>query len=543
MHLALYRKYRPRTFSEVISQPHITITLQNQIKSGNIAHAYLFTGSRGTGKTTCAKILSKAVNCLSPEKMGGNPCCECEACKSADSSPDIQEIDAASNNSVDDVRVLRDEAGYLPSELKYKVYIIDEVHMLSGSAFNALLKTLEEPPPHVIFILATTEIHKIPATVLSRCQRYEFSRINSEESAETLIKIAQSENITLEKDAALLIARLSDGGMRDALSLLDVAVSENDTVTQQIIRDCAGIAGKEHLFAIADAVANRDIKSVLTVTAGLYAKSKDPARLIDELIQHFRNLMILKIMPGDVSLLTVLNEEVPDYEKQSGLFSVQQIMNIMDKLEECLRLKGRKVETEICLMRLCVDSPTTVAANPQINAVNTPPPPPVQALPTPTPLSPPPPPPPSPTVAAIPTPPPVTPPPITADAPFTQWQEVLDKLDPFKAAMLEEAKTGISGNVVIIFGGATMRYFFENPDNSAILERAAREVTGKDMKVVFEQSESAAFEAVMTPPTVAKVPTAETAEAVPTVPTPAKVAKIDKFLDDVKSSGVQLVIQ
>ncbi|MCL2036907.1 MAG: DNA polymerase III subunit gamma/tau [Oscillospiraceae bacterium] len=529
MHLALYRKYRPKTFAEVISQPHITITLQNQIKSGNIAHAYLFTGSRGTGKTTCAKILAKAVNCT--DSKDGNPCMECESCKSADKSPDIREIDAASNNGVDDVRVLREEAGYLPSELKYKVYIIDEVHMLSNQAFNALLKTLEEPPSHVIFILATTEVHKILPTVLSRCQRYEFNRINSEESAETLMKIASTEGFTLEKDAALLIARLSDGGMRDALSLLDVAVADNTVITQEIVRDSAGIAGKEHLFAIADAVANKEAGAALSVISGLYAKSKDPTRLIDELLQHFRNLMIIKIMPGDFSLMTVLKEEIPEYNRQAGLFTIGSILNNIDKLEECLRLKGRKVEAEICLMKMCLaeGAEQPVQMIQPVQPVRPPVQPPIQPVQSP---------------IAPPAPPTSPEPPLTVGErkPFAEWQSILVRLaqvDRFKAAMLEESVAGVSSNVIIVQGAETMGFFFENPGNSAILERVVREVTQRDYKVIFEVIE-VKQEPQAKPTLEGLSPLQNNLTAAPEIQTES--SKIQQFLNDVKSAGVQLQI-
>ncbi|MCL1788985.1 MAG: DNA polymerase III subunit gamma/tau [Oscillospiraceae bacterium] len=529
-YLALYRKYRPQTFSEVISQPHITITLQNQIKSGQIAHAYLFTGSRGTGKTTCAKILAKAVNCVGNDA----PCLTCESCLAADNSPDIQEIDAASNNGVEDIRALREEAGYLPSELKYKVYIIDEVHMLSTSAFNALLKTLEEPPPHVIFILATTEIHKIPATVLSRCQRYEFNRINSEESAAALIEIASKEGITLEKDAALLISRLSDGGMRDALSLLDVAAADSGKsslpVTQQIVRDCAGIAGKEHLFAITDAIANGDGKTALTVTSELYAKSKDPTRLIDELLQHFRNLMIAKLMPNDFSLLTVLQEEIPEISRQAELFSIETMMDCLDKLEDCIRLKGRKVEAEICLMRLCVERSKPATANP--------PPKPVPVVESPAPIAPPP-----PLVPPLPQPLPPIPPPVSAelsaereipspiqrvkDDDFSQWQTVLEKLDAYKAAMLEETFAAVSENTLIVTGNANLGFFFENVDNLTAVEKAVYDTTGKGYKISFNCTDSAGNEGIV-PPITEK---------------PNETTRIDQFLTDVEQAGIQLSIK
>ena len=226
IYLALYRKYRPKTFEDVVSQPHITTTLKNEIMTGKTAHAYLFTGSRGTGKTTCAKILSMAVNCE-------NPCMECETCRNIDQGAtlDVVEIDAASNNGVDDVRQLREEAVYSPSQCKYRVYIIDEAHMLSAGAFNALLKIMEEPPPHVKFILATTEVHKVPVTILSRCQRFDFRRIRTEDIEARLLWIAGKEPFTLSPDAAALIAKLADGGMRDALALLDQCASFSSDIT------------------------------------------------------------------------------------------------------------------------------------------------------------------------------------------------------------------------------------------------------------------------------------------------------------------------
>ncbi|MDR0197264.1 MAG: DNA polymerase III subunit gamma/tau [Oscillospiraceae bacterium] len=491
MYLALYRKYRSKTFSDVISQPHITTTLQNQVKSGQVAHAYLFTGSRGTGKTTCAKILAKAVNCLSPKD--GSPCLECESCLLADGSTDISEIDAASNNSVDDVRALRDEAVYLPTELKYKVYIIDEAHMLSASAFNALLKTLEEPPQHVIFILATTESHKIPATVLSRCQRFEFNRINAEESALLLTEVAEKEGLTLEKDAALLISGLSDGGMRDALSLLDVAASEGGVITREVVRDCAGIAGKEHLFAVTDAIANGDGKSALEVVSALYSRSKDPSRLVDELIRHFRNLMIIKLMPDDCSLLTALPEELPDYKKQAGLFSLGETIRCLEDLEDCLRLRGRRVEAEICLMKMCLSKGEPVRETPAPPVVpRAKAPPETFAAPaafaasaaseTPLPFPPPKP-------SAFPEPAPQAAHFVTGEK-FGEWERVLEKLDAYRASMLEEADARLSGRTVVITGNPVLEYFFDNEENAAALTAAVREVTGSDLRVVFERGEA-----------------------------------------------------
>lgn len=356
MYLALYRKYRPRTFADVISQPHITTTLTNQLKNGQISHAYLFTGSRGTGKTSCAKILAKAVNCLSP--VDGNPCLECEACLSIENgASDITEIDAASNNGVDDVRALRDEVMYSPVSCKYRVYIIDEVHMLSVAAFNALLKTIEEPPEHVIFILATTESHKVPATILSRCQRFEFHRIDMSDSAKRLCGIAKAENVSLDEDAALLIARLSDGGMRDALSLLDQCISQSSRITVETVRDCAGVVGNDHLFSLAESIIACDAASALNKLGDLYNRSKDPARLVEELIIHFRNLMMIKVMPDQAGKITLIREEADAYVSRCAKMSLEQIMRSLSILEDGLNLisrsKQRKTQAEMCFIRLC----------------------------------------------------------------------------------------------------------------------------------------------------------------------------------------------
>lgn len=365
MHLALYRKYRSATFDEVISQEHITTTLKNQIKSGTPAHAYLFTGSRGTGKTTCAKLMAKAVNCLSP--VDGNPCGECESCKAiAAGCPDIIEMDAASNNGVDDVRALRDEVMYAPTVCKYKVYIIDEVHMLSASAFNALLKTIEEPPPHVIFILATTEIHKVPATIASRCQQFRFSRIDVEESTKRLCEIAQKENVKLTEDAARLISRLSDGGMRDAVSLLDQCISVSNDIDEQTVRTTAGIAGTDHLFALAECVREHSAAEALKIIDELHDQSKDLMLLLDELLSHFRNLCMLTATNNDFSLIPAGSGARNDLARQAGEFTLGEIMRCMDILQDCIaktpKTAKRKTVVEMCLIRLCtprLDSDTS----------------------------------------------------------------------------------------------------------------------------------------------------------------------------------------
>ena len=358
MYLALYRKYRPRTFRDVISQEHITRTLQNQLQTGQLAHAYLFTGTRGTGKTTCAKILAMAVNCEHP--VDGNPCLECESCKKiAEGSTDIVEMDAASNNSVDDVRQLRDEIVYTPIDVKYKVYIIDEVHMLSPSAFNALLKTIEEPPSHIIFILATTDVHKVPATILSRCQRYQFRKIDPKDSAERLAEVAKQENALLHYDAAALLTRLADGAMRDALSLLDQCISASNEVTLQVVKDCCGVAGSDALFAISVAAAVNDSAAALKTVDELIRNSKDMTRFIDELTVHYRNLMLLKVTP-DSDLVAMLPEEKSLYSQQLEQYSLPMIMRCLDILTGCLddinRMKQTsqlRIMVEMVMLRLC----------------------------------------------------------------------------------------------------------------------------------------------------------------------------------------------
>ena len=355
MYLALYRKYRPQTFDDVISQEHITTTLKNQLKSKQTSHAYLFTGSRGTGKTTCAKILAKAINCMETED--GNPCLKCSACLSvADETPDIVEIDAASNTGVDSVRALKEEAVYTPLSCKYKVYIIDEVHMLSTAAFNALLKLIEEPPAHVVFIFATTETHKIPATILSRCQRFDFRRIDIEDSKKRLMEIAEKEGNTLDEEAAFLISRISDGGMRDALSLLDQCFAADSHVTEAVVRSCSGISGTGHLFSVADAVIEKDCTSAINILDELVQKSKSPVRFMEELIAHYRILMLLKA-GAERSVLRISADEENKYRKQNEKYSMESILRAISILTEAItgknRMKNEQLCCEMCLIRLC----------------------------------------------------------------------------------------------------------------------------------------------------------------------------------------------
>lgn len=357
MYQVLYRKWRPKVFSDVVGQPQVTVTLKNELTAGRIAHAYLFTGSRGTGKTTCAKILAKAVNCLHP--VDGDPCGECEICRGVDSGSvmDIVEIDAASNNGVDNIRSLREEANFTPAAAKYRVYIIDEVHMLSTGAFNALLKTLEEPPAHVIFILATTEVHKLPATILSRCQRFDFRRIPPQEIADRLSYVAQQEQAEMEPQAALLIARLADGALRDALSLLDQCLGRSKSVTVDVVNETAGLVGREHLYELTEAIRQNDSARALELIDELYNGSKDMARLCEELSAHFRNLMLIKTMKDAHTMVVVSDAEYEKLTKQALSVPLSAILHGMDTmqaaLEKMFRGGDRRMELEMAMIRLC----------------------------------------------------------------------------------------------------------------------------------------------------------------------------------------------
>lgn len=357
MYRALYRKWRPQTFSDVVGQKHITRTLENELKANKLAHAYLFTGSRGTGKTSCAKILAKAVNCENP--IDGNPCNECEVCRGIDSGAilDVVEIDAASNNGVDNIRDLREEANYTPVRAKYRVYIIDEVHMLSVGAFNALLKTLEEPPEHVKFILATTEVHKLPATILSRCQRFDFKRIEPEDIAERIFTVAAGEGFSVEREAAMLIARIADGGMRDALSLLDQCAGQSDNVTAELVGNVAGLTGREYLFNLADCILNSDCAKALSILNELHNSSCDMERLCTQLIDHYRNLMIIRSVNRPEGLIVCTSDELKLLETQALKYTLENIMYILGVLEDTAanlrRGLNRRIETEMAFVRLC----------------------------------------------------------------------------------------------------------------------------------------------------------------------------------------------
>ena len=357
MYRALYRKWRPQVFSDVYGQSHITETLMNEISTGRLSHAYLFTGSRGTGKTTCAKILSKAVNCLNPQN--GSPCNECKICKGIDDGSilDVTEIDAASNNSVDNIRDLRDEVNFTPAAAKFRVYIIDEVHMLSSGAFNALLKTLEEPPEHVLFILATTEVQKLPATILSRCQRFDFRRIPPEEISKRLIEVAKNEELQLDDDAALLIARVSDGALRDALSILDQCAGYNEPITIKTVGNAAGLLGKDYLFEISDAILREDSASILNIIDRLHTSSCDMERLMSELVNHFRNIMMTKTAKTPEKFIVCTPDELERYKESADKMTYGSVLYIMETLcKEASQLKysaHQRAQTETALIRLC----------------------------------------------------------------------------------------------------------------------------------------------------------------------------------------------
>ncbi|MGN1090664.1 MAG: DNA polymerase III subunit gamma/tau [Huintestinicola sp.] len=357
MYQALYRKYRPVTFDDVISQSHITTTLKNQIVSGKTAHAYLFTGSRGTGKTTCARIFAKALNC--ENSSDGNPCNCCDICRDADNFAlsDIIEIDAASNGSINDARELREAAVYTPERCRYKVYIIDEVHMLSKDAFNALLKIIEEPPAHVKFIMATTELHKVLPTILSRCQRFDFMRIKTDDISARLMSIADTEGITLDSEAAALIAKTADGGMRDALSILDRCIAFSENITAEVVSEAAGIAGREYLFSLAECIINGEPAKALDMITELYDRSKDMQRLCEELITQFRNIMIAISAPDRTGIIVCLPSELETIKRIASQTTLEKVLYCLDELGSCAermsRSLSKRVDMEMCIIKMC----------------------------------------------------------------------------------------------------------------------------------------------------------------------------------------------
>ncbi len=358
MHQALYRKWRPQTFEDVCGQEHITSILQYEAQNGALSHAYLFCGSRGTGKTTCAKILAKAVNCHNPQN--GSPCGKCEACLSIDngSTTDVLEMDAASNNGVDNIRDIRDEVVYSPSSMKYRVYIIDEVHMLSASAFNALLKTLEEPPEHVIFILATTELQKLPATIISRCQRFDFRRIATDVLVDRLTYIAKEENITLDAEAARLLAKLAQGGMRDAISLLELCAGGGRAVTPEVVAETVGITGREAMIDTVRAVAGSNYDALFEQIAAVVRSSKDISVFWQDLISIWRDMLILKTTQNAVAYLDLTDHEAEQMQEITAFFRKETLIRHCRLLEDAhfAMLKSnavKRVIAEMTLVRMC----------------------------------------------------------------------------------------------------------------------------------------------------------------------------------------------
>ncbi|MBR4628552.1 MAG: DNA polymerase III subunit gamma/tau [Ruminococcus sp.] len=496
MYKALYRKWRPMTFDDVISQQHTTDTLKNQIISGKTAHAYLFTGSRGTGKTTCARILAKAVNCRNMKD--GNPCLECDICRDADSGAltDIVEIDAASNNGVDNIRDLRDAAVYTPDRGAYKVYIIDEVHMLSPGAFNALLKIMEEPPPYVKFILATTEIHKVPATIASRCQRYDFRRIKAEDIAARLKYIAQQEDISLTDDGAAMIAKLADGGMRDAVSLLDQCSVCAEVIDAAAVSDTAGIAGRDHLYDMLEAINSSDTAKALSITGNLYNMSKDLSRLCEELIAQLRNIMLLKASPENAaSLIVCMPDELERLKALAAAADLGTVMARLNALQECRermqKVMNKRVEFEMALIRLCgnLSAPAVNTDNSEVlekirkleermasvrNAPQT------GGAPA------------APEVLTARNPAPDTEPQPTVDirklrpedlVPCDRWEEIMEefrKINPAVAGSLDGSTAATAGNIIFIT--SQNRFFitlFKNKENAVPLSETISRVLGQ----------------------------------------------------------------
>ena len=538
MYRALYRKWRPQRFEDVVGQRAIVTALKNQITANRVGHAYLFTGVRGTGKTTCAKIFAKAVNCLHP--VNGDPCGECEICRGIDNGSilDVVEMDAASNNGVDDIRDLRDETAYTPSACKYKVYIIDEVHMLSTAAFNALLKTLEEPPAHVIFILATTEIQKVPATILSRCQRYDFTRIGPEDIARRVEYIAGEEKLELTPDGAELIARLADGALRDALSILDTCAGVTAKIDADVVRRMAGVTDRSYLFRISDALEAQDGAAALAQLAQLRQQSVDVKRLTEELIAHYRALM-LAALPGGQTLLSGVSpeEEALYLEKGPQLGqreAIRAIRALGSALEHMTRGSDQRIELELALFSLSEPPqqmqavpvqavPARAAAQPAVvqpfasapaaqpfasaparpapTAEPTPAQPreavPVQQTETPLPWEEPP-----ASVEQPAAPEPVQQPSVppvqekTADpvpgksdktvqegiAPFPYWEQVVQQLqekDPMLYTYLRKSKAYFDGTRVLIDGGKTFRDFIRaNKDSQRLIKKLIANVSG-----------------------------------------------------------------
>ncbi len=468
LYQALYRKWRPKTFDDVIGQTHVTETLKNEVKSGRISHAYLFTGSRGTGKTSCAKILSKAINCLNPQK--GNPCGECEICKSIEQENilDIVEIDAASNNGVENIRSMREEVVFSPTKSKYRVYIVDEVHMLSTGAFNAFLKILEEPPPHVVFILATTEIHKLPTTIVSRCQRFDFHRLSPDDISERIKYICEKENIKIDNEAVNIISVCADGAMRDALSILDQCANAcNRDINENSVRQILGISGIEYLSEIYGHIKSGNAKECIKSINKMYVQSKSMDRFCKELLEYFRDLMILKITKKTVnsSLKSIDSSEL----------DLNKILYSLDVLQESYKNINagvdKKIEMEIALVKICenqsqnhIISPDSKIKKVESVEYNKPPPPPF--------------------------------PPIsniveekTDENTFLQWNEILENLKNNSSMKslyisLKNSQAYISGDYVLIDSKNDLAFeLLRQSKYRAEIRSIVKDITGKQYKL------------------------------------------------------------
>ncbi len=505
MYQALYRKWRPRTFSDVCGQDTVTTALKNELQTGRLSHAYLFTGCRGTGKTTCAKILAKAVNCLHP--VDGDPCNECAICRGIDDGSvlDVTEIDAASNNGVDSIRDLRDEVAFTPVSGTYRVYIIDEVHMLSAGAFNALLKTLEEPPAHVIFILATTEVHKLPATILSRCQRFDFNRIRPEAIAARIHYVAQQEGLTVSEEAAMLLARLADGALRDALSLLDQCASVAQDITMDTVTAVTGMAGQDTLAALTACVAAQDAAGALALVDQLYQSAKDMERLCAEWVGYMRNLMVLHSVADAGELVVAAPQELTQMRQAAAKLGLPTILHIMEVLQDTLdRLRGgvsRRVEMEMAVLRLCdprldtgsaallhrldalearLQSGVPAAAAPITPVPAEPETPPAEEPPLPD----------APPMPDTPEPPPAPTEPAPGageEEPFSGWQAVLQQLmttcPPLFGVLADSTALLKEGKLIICTDNALFKELFLRDNNKQLLMDAIRSTTGMTYRI------------------------------------------------------------
>ena len=475
LYQALYRKWRPKTFDDVIGQSHVTETLKNEVKSGRISHAYLFTGSRGTGKTSCAKILSKAINCLNPQN--GNPCGKCEICESIeqDNILDIVEIDAASNNGVENIRSMREEVVFSPTKSKYRVYIVDEVHMLSTGAFNAFLKILEEPPPHVVFILATTEIHKLPTTIVSRCQRFDFHRISPDDIAERIKYICEKENIKIDDEAANIISVCADGAMRDALSILDQCANSCDrNIDENSVRQILGISGTEYLSKIYEYIKSGNAKECIKSISKMYIESKSMDRFCKELLEYFRDLMILKVtQKTDNSSLKSIDSSELDLDK---------ILYSLDVLQESYKNINsgvdKKTEMEIALVKLCENKSQNLVVSPDSNAK-------IEPVNDNKPISPK----PFPPVSSV----------VSEDKDkntFSQWNEILENLknsDSMKSLYLslKNSQAYISEDYVLIDSKNDLAFeLLRQSKYRAQIKKIVKDITGKQYKLGPYKSKS-----------------------------------------------------